>query len=50
MLITGDGDFGLLAARHAGPVLVVSGAPSGRVTASMPWVSWREIKVYGPKR
>jgi hypothetical protein len=31
VLITGDGDFGLLAARHAGPVLVVSGAPSGRL-------------------
>jgi hypothetical protein len=28
VLITGDGDFGLLAARHPGPVLVVSGAPS----------------------
>ena len=31
LLVTGDGDFGLLAARHAGPVLVVSGAPSGRL-------------------
>ena len=31
LLITGDGDFGLLAARHAGQVLVVSGAPSGRL-------------------
>jgi hypothetical protein len=31
LLITGDGDFGLLAARHPGPVLVVSGAPSGRL-------------------
>ncbi|WP_375474980.1 hypothetical protein [uncultured Jatrophihabitans sp.] len=31
LLITGDGDFGLLAARHPGPVLIVSGAPSGRL-------------------
>lgn len=31
LLITGDGDFGLLASRHPGPVLVVSGAPSGRL-------------------
>jgi hypothetical protein len=31
LLITGDGDFGLLANRHPGPVLVVSGAPSGRL-------------------
>lgn len=31
LLATGDGDFGLLAARHPGPVLVVSGAPSGRL-------------------
>lgn len=31
LLVTGDGDFGLLAGRHAGPVLVVSGAPSGRL-------------------
>jgi hypothetical protein len=31
ILVTGDGDFGLLAARHPGPVLVVSGAPSGRL-------------------
>jgi RimJ/RimL family protein N-acetyltransferase len=31
LLITGDGDFGLLAARHPGPVLVVSGSPSGRL-------------------
>ncbi len=28
VLITGDGDFGLLAARHPGPVLVISGAAS----------------------
>ncbi|MDT4891819.1 MAG: hypothetical protein QOE97_854 [Pseudonocardiales bacterium] len=34
VLITGDGDFGLLAARHAGPVLVVSGAASGRLRDS----------------
>jgi hypothetical protein len=31
LLVTGDGDFGLLASRHPGPVLVVSGAPSGRL-------------------
>ncbi|HEY7045660.1 MAG TPA: hypothetical protein VH373_00465 [Jatrophihabitantaceae bacterium] len=31
LLITGDGDFGLLAQRHPGPVLVVSGAASGRL-------------------
>ena len=31
LLITGDGDFGLLAARHPGAVLVVSGAPSTRL-------------------
>jgi hypothetical protein len=31
ILVSGDGDFGLLAARHPGPVLVVSGAPSGRL-------------------
>jgi RimJ/RimL family protein N-acetyltransferase len=34
LLITGDGDFGLLAANHPGPVLVVSGAPSGRLRAA----------------
>ena len=33
VLVTGDGDFGLLAERHPGPVLVVSGAPSGRLRA-----------------
>lgn len=31
ILVSGDGDFGLLAARHPGPVLVVSGAASGRL-------------------
>jgi hypothetical protein len=31
VLVTGDGDFALLAARHPGPVLVVSGAASGRL-------------------
>ncbi len=31
VLVSGDGDFGLLAARHPGPVLVVSGAASGRL-------------------
>ncbi len=31
ILISGDGDFGLLATRHPGPVLVVSGAASNRL-------------------
>lgn len=31
ILASGDGDFALLAARHPGAVLVVSGAPSGRL-------------------
>ena len=33
VLVTGDGDFALLAARHPGPVLVVgvAGATSGRL-------------------
>lgn len=31
LLITGDGDFALLANRHPGPVLVISGAPSARL-------------------
>ena len=31
VLVTGDGDFGLLATRHRGPVLVVSGSPSSRL-------------------
>jgi hypothetical protein len=31
VLITGDGDFGLLASRHPAPVLVISGAASGRL-------------------
>lgn len=31
VLVSGDGDFALLAQRHPGPVLVVSGAPSGRL-------------------
>lgn len=31
VLISGDGDFALLAARHPGSVLVVSGSPSGRL-------------------
>lgn len=31
VLITGDGDFGLLSSRHPGPVLVVSGAASSRL-------------------
>lgn len=31
VLISGDGDFGLLATRHPGPVLVISGAASARL-------------------
>jgi hypothetical protein len=31
LLITGDGDFGLLASRHPGEVLVISGAASNRL-------------------
>ena len=31
LLVTGDGDFGLLASRHPGEVLVVSGAASNRL-------------------
>ena len=31
VVITGDGDFGLLASRHPAPVLVVSGAASNRL-------------------
>jgi hypothetical protein len=31
VVVSGDGDFGLLAARHPGPVLVVSQAPSVRL-------------------
>ena len=31
ILATGDGDFALLAARHPGDVLVISGAASGRL-------------------
>jgi hypothetical protein len=31
VLVSGDGDFGLLASRHPGPVLVISGAASGRL-------------------
>src|SRR5690349_2635029 len=31
VMVSGDGDFGLLVSRHPGPVLVVSGAASGRL-------------------
>jgi hypothetical protein len=34
VLVSGDGDFGLLAARHPGPVLVISGAASNALRAS----------------
>jgi hypothetical protein len=33
VLISGDGDFGLLAARHPAPVLVISGAASNALRA-----------------
>jgi hypothetical protein len=36
LLVSGDSDFALLAARHAGPVLVVSEAPSHRLRAVVP--------------
>lgn len=32
IVVSGDGDFALLAARHPGPVLVVSSAPSHRLS------------------
>lgn len=38
LLVSGDGDFALLAARHPGPVLVVSEAPSARLRAAAPVV------------
>lgn len=38
LLVTGDGDFALLAARHPGPVLVVSGTASGRLREHAPVV------------
>ncbi len=31
LLVTGDGDFALLAGRHPGPVVVISGSPSTRL-------------------
>ena len=34
VLVSGDGDFGLLVARHTGPVLVVSEAASYRLTGA----------------
>jgi hypothetical protein len=34
ILISGDSDFALLVDRHPGPVLVISGAPSGRLRDS----------------
>jgi len=38
VIVSGDGDFSLLAARHPGPVLVVSEAASGRLRAVAPIV------------
>jgi hypothetical protein len=34
VLVSGDGDFGLLVGRHSGPVLVVSEAASSRLAGS----------------
>ena len=34
VLVTGDGDFALVAARHEGPVLVISDRPASRLRAS----------------
>jgi hypothetical protein len=34
VLVSGDGDFGLLVGRHSGPVLVVSEAASSRLVGS----------------
>ena len=34
VLVTGDGDFAMLAARHSGPVLVVSDRPASRLRAA----------------
>lgn len=34
VLVTGDGDFSLVAARHDGPVLVISDRPASRLRAS----------------
>lgn len=36
LLVSGDGDFALLAARHPGPVLVVSEAPAAGLRAAAP--------------
>ncbi len=35
VLVSGDGDFALLVARHHGPVLVVSEAPSARLRGEL---------------
>lgn len=34
VLVTGDGDFGMLAATHRGPVLVISDRPASRLRAA----------------
>jgi hypothetical protein len=41
VLVSGDGDFGLLVARHGGPVLVVSEAASSRLAG-------RQVTVVDP--
>jgi hypothetical protein len=41
VLVSGDGDFGLLVARHSGPVLVVSEAASARLAG-------RQVTVVDP--
>ena len=38
VIVSGDGDFALLAARHPGPVIVVSESASGRLRAVAPVV------------
>lgn len=34
VLVTGDGDFGMLASTHGGPVLVISDRPASRLRAA----------------
>jgi hypothetical protein len=64
VLVSGDGDFGLLASRHPGPVLVISGAASGRlrdattvvdpategVAPVVAWLGHHGVRVSEPQR
>jgi hypothetical protein len=43
VLVTGDGDFGLLAARHPGPVLVISGAASAALRSAATVIDPAEV-------